>query len=237
MKALENRFKFWVNLTHDIMKTKIVVNLKHYSISSGPNAERFLSSFIGMDIRDDVEVVFALNPIDLRLASNFPELNFYSQHADPVQYGAFTGHLSIESLLDLGLDGTLLNHSERRLDKDTIKKTVDIAHRHDFPAILCAENLIEAGELSELKPEYIAYEPPELIGGNVSVTSAKPEIISEVVEKCRESRVPVLVGAGVKSSDDLQKSIELGAQGVLIASGIVLSKNPVSSLTSLVEKL
>lgn len=219
------------------MKTKIVVNLKHYSISSGPNAERFLSSFIGMDIRDDVEVIFALNPIDLRLAGNFPELNFYSQHVDPVEYGAYTGHLSIEALLDLGINGTLLNHSERRLDNETIRKTVDIAHRRSFPAIVCAENIVEAGQLAQLKPQFVAYEPPELIGGNVSVTSAKPEIIGEVVEKCSESNVPVLVGAGVKNGDDLRKSVELGANGVLIASGIVLAKNPVSSLTSLVEKL
>lgn len=219
------------------MKTKIVVNLKHYSISSGPNAERFLSSFIGMDLRDDVEVIFALNPIDLRLAGNFPELSFYSQHVDPVEYGAFTGHISIESLLDLGVNGTLLNHSERRLDAAEVKKTIDIAHRHNFPAIVCAESIMEAERLAELKPQFVAYEPPELIGGDVSVTSAKPEIISEVVEKCGEYSVPVLVGAGVKNSDDLQKSIELGAHGVLIASGIVLAKHPVSSLTSLIENL
>ena len=41
-----------------------------------------------------------------------------------------------------------------------------------FPIVVCSENLVEAGEYSKLRPEFIAYEPPELIGGNVSVTSS-----------------------------------------------------------------
>lgn len=234
---MENSFNFYRNHSMNTVKTKIVVNLKHYRISSGPLVERFLSSFIGMDLDGEVEVIFALNPVDLRIARSFPELNFYSQHVDPVEYGAHTGQISVESLIDLGITGTLLNHSERRLEETAISRTMDIARRNDFPVIVCAENIGEAGKFARLKPKFIAYEPPELIGGNISVTTAKPEIIAEVVEECNGSDVPVLVGAGVKNGNDLVKSIELGAKGILIASGIVLSNDPFSSLTSLIEKL
>lgn len=218
-------------------RTRIIINLKHYRTASGPLAERFLSSFIGMDFREEIDLIFALNPIDLRIAKNFPELKFYSQHCDPIEYGAHTGQISVESLLDMGIWGTLLNHSERRVSSENIAKTMDIANRHDFPTVICAESPEEAELYSRLKPEFIAYEPPELIGGDISVTSAKPEIIGEVVKICDRNRVSVLVGAGVKNSEDMEKSMELGAKGVLIASGIVMSKNPVSSLTSLIEKL
>lgn len=190
-----------------------------------------------MEQRKDVKVIFALNPIDLRIARNFPELNFYSQHVDPVEYGAKTAQISVESLLDMEISGTLLNHSERRVDEKAIVSTLDMAHRYDFPVVVCAENQLEAEVYSKLKPEFIAYEPPELIGGDVSVTSAKPEIIGEVVKKCSPDNVPVLVGAGVKNGGDLAKSVELGAEGVLVASGIVLSKDPLSSLNSLIERL
>ncbi len=221
----------------EIVNTTIIINLKHYQVSSGPLAERFLSSFIGLEPKEGAEIIFALNPIDLRLARSFPELKFYSQHSDPVTYGANTGQISIESLMDLGISGTLLNHSERRLDYNIVASTVDIARRHNFPAVVCAENLEEAGKYAKMRPQFVAYEPPELIGGNISVTTAKPEIIGEVVNRCGEFDVPVLVGAGVKSSKDLAKSLELGARGILIASGIVLSKDPISSLTSLIEIL
>lgn len=219
------------------METTVIVNLKHYQVASGPLCERFLSSFIGMELPDGIRVAFALNPIDLRIAANFPELDFYSQHVDPVEYGAKTGQLSIESLIDLGISGTLLNHSERRLHEDRISDTVKMARRYGFPIVVCAENQDEAEKYSKLKPQFIAYEPPELIGGDISVTSAKPEIISEVVERCSGSGVQVLVGAGVKNGSDVLQSIKLGAKGVLVASGIVLSKDPLSSLNSLIEKL
>ena len=136
------------------MDNTVIINLKHYRVSSGPLCERFLSSFIGMDTPDNTRIIFALNQIDLRLAKNFPELTFYSQHVDPVEYGAKTGQLSIESLLDLGISGTLLNHSEKRLDENTIVKVMDLARRSGFPAVICAENLSEAEKYSGLNSEY-----------------------------------------------------------------------------------
>ncbi len=219
------------------MEKTVIINLKHYQVSSGTHCENFLSKFIAMDIPEDVRVIFALNPIDFRLAKSFPELEFYAQHVHPVDFGASTGQYSIESLMDLGISGSLLNHSEMRVDEEFISKVMKKSKSMGFPVVICAENTGEAEKFSKLGPAFIAYEPPELIGGNVSVTSSKPEIILEVVEKCSKSSVPVLVGAGVKNNGDLRKSIELGASGVLVASGIVLSDNPLSSLTSLIERL
>ena len=47
-----------------------------------------------------------------------------------------------------------------------------------------------------MEPTYIAYEPPELIGGNVSVSSAKPEIIAQAAKACN-GKTKLLVGAGL----------------------------------------
>ncbi len=219
------------------MNKTAIINLKHYQVSSGNRCESFLSKFIGMDTPSDTRIIFALNPIDLRIAKGFPELNFYAQHIYPVDFGASTGQYSIESLMDLGIGGSLLNHSEMRVPESHIAETLDKAKSMDFPVVVCADSSGEAEKYSALGPEYIAYEPPELIGGNVSVTSAKPEIIQSVVERCARNSVPVLVGAGVKNNNDMKKSLELGARGVLVASGIVLSNDPLASLTSLIEIL
>ncbi len=219
------------------MEKTAIINLKHYQVSSGNHCESFLSKFIGMDIPSDTRIIFALNPIDFRVAKSFPELNFYAQHVYPVEFGASTGQYSIESLLDFGIGGSLLNHSEIRVPERHIAVTLDKAKSMDFPIVVCAKSSSEAEKYSALGPEFIAYEPPELIGGNVSVTSSKPEVIRDVVEKCAINSVPVLVGAGVKNNNDMKKSLELGARGVLVASGIVLSVDPLASLTSLIEIL
>lgn len=219
------------------MEKTVIVNLKHYRVSSGNHCEKFLSKFIGIEDREDTRVIFALNPIDLRLAKSYPELEFYAQHVYPVDFGASTGQYSMEALMDLGITGSILNHSEMRINDELISRTLDKANTMDFPIVVCAENSKEAEKLASRQPEFIAYEPLELIGGNISVTSSKPEIILDVVERCSRFSVPVLVGAGVKNNGDMRKSLELGASGVLVASGVVLSENPLSSLTSLIERL
>ena len=82
----------------------------------------------------------------------------------------------------------------------------------------------------------IAIEPPELIGGDISVSTANPEIISETVSKVSEisSNIKILCGAGVKTRDDVSKAFELGVDGILLASGVVLSNNPRKTLHELV---
>ena len=82
-------------------------------------------------------------------------------------------------------------------------------------------------------------EPPELIGGDISVTSANPKIVQDTVEavKAVDSSVSVLCGAGVKTGDDVYTALQLGADGVLLASGVVKAKDPRAVLEDLISKL
>ncbi|MEM0158028.1 MAG: triose-phosphate isomerase [Thermoplasmataceae archaeon] len=212
----------------------IIVNTKHYKRSSGVDAPKFLESFIPIVKTLNHRVIFALNPIDLHLASSFPELQIYSQTVFPVEYGAYTGKFSIDALVELGVKGSLLNHSENRMRADSIAAVSRIARERSFNLVICSANAKEAIRMSRLSPEFVAYEPPDLIGGDVSVSSARPEIISEVVKGCGMRNTKVLVGAGIKARSDVAMSLSLGAKGILIASGIVLSRDPPDALASLV---
>jgi len=49
--------------------------------------------------------------------------------------------------------------------------------------------------------------------------------------------VRILCGAGVKNGEDVAKAIELGSEGVLLASGVTKSDNPAAVLADLVSKL
>src|SRR3990170_318427 len=105
--------------------------------------------------------------------------------------------------------------------------------------VCCADDIAEAEAVARFFPDYVAIEPPELIGGDVSVTSAKPEVVAGAVERIRavNPKVEVLCGAGVKSSKDVAKAIELGAVGVLLASGVVQAKDPRKVLMDLAKGL
>jgi triosephosphate isomerase len=99
--------------------------------------------------------------------------------------------------------------------------------------------LDEAKALASLGPTMIAVEPPELIGGDISVTSADPEIVSGTANlvKSVNPDVRVLCGAGVKNGEDVAMAIQLGTEGVLLASGVTKANDPQGILADLVSKL
>ena len=99
-------------------------------------------------------------------------------------------------------------------------------------AVVCAKSDIEGAKLAACKPDYIAVEPPELIGGTISVSSTRPELIRSAVKKIPCS---VLVGAGIKSGGDVRAALALGAKGILVASGVVKAPDPEKALRELAE--
>jgi triosephosphate isomerase len=48
-------------------------------------------------------------------------------------------------------------------------------------------------------------------------------------------KIPVLCGAGVKNGEDVRKAKELGAKGILVASGVVKAENPEEAIRDLLE--
>ncbi|VVB71208.1 Triosephosphate isomerase [uncultured archaeon] len=144
-----------------------------------------------------------------------------SQNVDSIETGAFTGSTNLELLMKNKVDGTLINHSERRAEKQFVRKVCDYTKNTSFKTIICCENLREALEFQKYNPSYIAYEPRELIGSGISVSNAKPEIVKTFCSKIKNP----LIGAGITSIQDVEKGIELGANGFLIASAFVKTKN------------
>ena len=195
----------------------IVVNFKTYGQAQGEKAvdiaERCRQA--SEDTGEEVVVAPALEDT-IRLADK--DITVFSQHVDPVKPGSHTGSVTAEGAKEAGASGTLLNHSENRMEKEQIKASIELCREHGLTTIVCAQTPEECAELDEFDPDYIAFEPPELIGGDVSVSSAKPEMIEKAV---RSSEAPTLTGAGIKNRKDVEKSIELGCEGVLIASGVV----------------
>jgi triosephosphate isomerase len=85
----------------------------------------------------------------------------------------------------------------------------------------------------------IAVEPPSLIGGDVSVTEADPSAVSDSVDAVRaiDGGIRVLCGAGVKTGEDVAAAIDLGASGVLLASGVTKAIDIDAVLLDLVSLL
>jgi triosephosphate isomerase len=106
-------------------------------------------------------------------------------------------------------------------------------------AVVCTNNEAASAAAAALSPEYVAIEPPELIGSGVSVSKANPEIIRRSVATVHavNPKIKVLTGAGIQSGECVKIAIDLGTDGVLLASSVVKAKDPGVVLRDLVSKL
>ncbi len=219
-------------------KPLIVVNFKTYASASGEAAQLLLEA---MEAQSEgpatfVAVASAFDLAPLSQASTHVEV--WSQHLDPVGLGGFTGWLEPTTALARGAVGSIINHAEHKVSLEHVEQLLSMLPE-GFPVCACAADVHEARALAALNPTYIAVEPPELIGGDISVTTADPSIVSDTVAavKAVNPKVRVLCGAGVKNGRDVAKALELGAEGVLLASGVTKAKDVDSVLADLVALL
>ena len=224
-----------VLLFRSIMRNPIVVvNFKTYESSQGISAEKLAMIMQGIDT--SARLVAAVSSFDLdAVVKAAPKIEVWCQHLDPIDYGSNTGFLHPLTAIERGASGTLINHAEHKVDENHVSKLMEIVP-NEFVVCACAADIAEAELLCSFNPSFVAVEPPELIGGDVSVTNVDPAIVSGTADAVKSiSDVGVLCGAGVKTGRDVIKAIELGASGVLLASGVTKSDDPEAALMDLVS--
>ncbi len=208
------------------MIVMIVLNLKTYPQSL---QKSLLFTDIASEVVAETGVRIVVCPPAIYLkeaAERFGDV--FAQHVDAESPGAFTGSIPVDALEIIKVKGSLVNHSEKKLRLDKVKATVQALHSHGLESLVCAASVKEASDVAEFQPTYIAVEPPELIGSGVSVSNAKPEIVIDTVKAIKKinPKITVLCGAGVSNKDDVRKALELGSEGVLLASAFVKAEDP-----------
>jgi len=215
----------------------IIVNFKTYKESTGDNAIKLAEICSKVAEETKTSIAVAVQSTDIYKISKIVSIPVLSQHIDAILPGRNTGFILPESVKDAGAIGTLLNHSEHRLDFDLLKKSIQRAKQAGLKTIVCAKSTEETKNIANLNPDFIAIEPPELIGTKVSISEARPEIITDSVNSIKSinNKIKVLCGAGIHNAKDIRKSIELGADGVLVASVIKRAENKKEELKKLVS--
>lgn len=202
----------------------IIVNFKAYENCIGDSAIRLAQICERVTKTTNISIAVAVQPSDIYHITMAARLPVFAQHIDPVGTGAHTGSILAEAVKQSGATGTLLNHSERMLSFAELKQALARAKTAGLVTIVCAATPEEAKKIALLKPDAIAIEPPELIGGNVSVSAAQPEIITATTDSIKD--IPILCGAGIKTAEDVRKAVQLGVKGILVASGVTLAQHP-----------
>lgn len=213
----------------------IITNFKTYESATGEKALELAKVHEKVAEETGASIAVAVQPTDLKVIADSVKIPVLAQHFDPVGYGSATGHIMPEAIMQAGAAGSLLNHSERRLTPEVLEKSLALAKELGIFTVVCAETPEEGSKFVPFGPDLVAVEPPELIGGDISVSTAQPEVIEGAVKLIGENKV--LVGAGVKNQKDVAVAIRLGASGVLLASGVTKAEDPEAVLKDLVVGL
>jgi triosephosphate isomerase len=216
-----------------------VDNFKAYSEVDGDGSLNLSKICEQVSKENGVNIAVCPPIVELGSVARSVSIPVLSQNVDPHAPGSVTGWVTASMIKATGSVGTLLNHSEHRVKNDVICESIELCKAEELITIACAESVKRAVEIAAFVPDFIAVEPPELIGGNVSVTKANPLIIEDTVNSVKDvnKTVAVMCGAGVKTGEDVAKAIELGAEGVLLASGVVKSKDPKATLLDLIKHI
>ena len=211
----------------------ILVNLKAYDVDPVTIA----TAGAAVDAQTETEIAVAPQAADIGSVAE-TGVETWAQHTSPVEAGSHTGQPLAEGLARNGATGTLINHSERRLTLAQIDAAIAAANRAGLDTVVCANNPDQIAAVTALGPDAVAVEPPELIGTGTPVSQADPSIVADAVEAAAavDPSVDVYCGAGISTADDVEAAADLGADGVLLASGVAKADDPAAALEGLVSQ-
>jgi len=203
-----------------------IINCKNYEEIAGDRIIKFVKT--AEKISKEYKVKIAVAPPQHLIGSvSKSTIPILAQHVDDSKVGSTTGFIIPELLKKSGIQGSLINHSEHRISSSEIGRIISRLKDLKMISVVCVKDVSEARKYSKLNPDYIAIEPPELIGSGKAVSKEKPDLITKAAEAVRSAKnnTKLLCGAGIVSGEDVAKAIELGSTGILVASGIIKAKN------------
>lgn len=203
-----------------------IINCKNYEEIAGDKIIKFVKIVEKISKKYKIKIAVAPPQHLLGLVSK-NSIPILAQHVDISKVGSTTGFVVPELLKKSGVSGSLINHSEHRISSKEIALLVSKLHDLKMISILCVKDVAEVKKYVKLNPDYIAIEPPELIGSGRAVSKEKPDLITKAVNavKSAKNKTKLLCGAGIVSGEDVAKASELGSQGILVASGIIKAKS------------
>jgi len=217
----------------------LLVNFKNYPEILGEGSVRLAQAIQRVSNATEIEAIAAPPTPMLALVASKTKVKVFSQTVGSMSGDKTTGEILPEAVRAAGATGTILNHSESRRSPSELRKLVPRLTSMGMEVCLCSQTAGEAARLAALKPKYLAIEPPELIGSGIAVSKARPELVQRTVTVVRRAgfQGEILCGAGIVSGEDVSKAVELGVDGVLVASSVVKAPDWASKVRELARSL
>jgi triosephosphate isomerase len=208
----------------------------NWKMFKGPaEAAAFCRELREVDLPPDVDVVVCPPYVSLAEAVQAladTEIGVFAQSCHWAESGAFTGEISAGMLLELGVYGTIVGHSERRQlfgeTDETVARRTETALAAGLDVIACVgetEAERDAGEteavlrrqVSVLEHDenlVIAYEPVWAIGTGKTATPQMAQDAHALIRSLLD--VPVIYGGSVKPENAAELLAQPAVEGALV---------------------
>ena len=220
----------------------LILNFKNYHEIEGQKGIELARSVqkVSESYGGSIQLVVAPPQPALALVKQNVNIPVFAQHLDYAEAGSTTGYFIPEMARSFGAEGSLVNHSEHRIDElDTIHGLVNRLRSLQMVSVVCARTASEVSTLATFEPDYIAIEPPELIGSGRAVSKENPSIVTDSINAAAKmsQNARVICGAGITDANDVSSALKLGAVGILVASGIIKATSWNDKITELASGL
>ncbi len=186
-----------------------------------------------------VQIIFTPQYVDIPLlAHEMKRVLVFAQHMDSLEVGRGVGSVLPEAVKAAGAVGVLLNHVEKRLSMDELRRTMKRADEVGLATMVCADNLEDAAVIARMQSNIIIVESPELIG-----VGKRADGDQEAIAKINQTiwdinpEIKVLHGAGISCGQDVYDIIAAGARGTGSTSGIIKANDPFAMLEEMIRSV
>ncbi len=217
----------------------LLINFKNYEEVLGDGAFVLAATAEAVCRGLDLDLIVAPPIPRLSAVAASVKVPVYSQSAVDRQEGKSTGAIIPEALKAAGCAGSIINHSESRVPAEMVQNLVPRMRKLGLSSCVCGQDAREVVVMAGFAPDLLAVEPPELIGGGVAVSQARPGLLLETARSARAAgfRGRLLCGAGIVTGNDVRAAMGLGMDGVLVASSVVKSNDWRSKISELAAAL
>ncbi|MDE1855044.1 MAG: triose-phosphate isomerase [Candidatus Micrarchaeota archaeon] len=198
----------------------LILNLKNNREFFGERAVYLAKISESVAYNTKTEIIIAPATPYLGFLTSKTQTKVYCQGVDASSKG--TAAITLGAIADAGASGTFLNHSDAPTGVILLERMISSVKESGLESAVFTSRPVEAVRIAASDPTFIIVEDPALIGSNTAISTERPEFVSYVLDAVRSAgyKGRFLVGAGIRSGEDVRAAVKEGADGVAISSGI-----------------
>lgn len=216
-----------------------LINFKRYEGTAGDDGLELAKAMQAVQERTGASLAVAPQTPDLSRIASEADLRVVAQSVDAAEPGRGTGEIGLPAVDAAGADGVLVNHPESPQTLADVEAIVGGCRERGLESIVCVDSVEMGRGVLAFAPDCLLFENPDDVATGRSLAETAPERVEAFVSMVREAnaRTRVLLGGGITTATDVERSLELGADAAGAASAFVNAGDREAWLSDIAEGL